>query len=637
MIFSRGVLSGRILYAIGYFVCLAALVLSPATAGAMPETSVSISQPADTIAKGEELDYATIDWHDPWDMNGGSDVTQFASPTCDNHPAPYPDAAFADGVWSATYANDDPWLWLMDPGYHGSLHVGRDGHIHPIDANTYTQVTFRMYLGRSFDSANTPGGKLAWTRDDSAALTAQPNDYGMSNFFRVFPGWNIYTIDLAKIGVQAGGLGWTGKITGLRLYTGLRSSNASITNVKLDWVRLTPRPSDQAVAWRGSWPAGSTAELLVTTDQASSDPLRIYGNRSTVPHIVEPDIIPAGSGGAGSFAIPASFPPAAVQVKVKIGDTISNWSAPWKVSARPSLTFVAPSATSGEDFATTVLGAPWNMQNPGDFSSWAQLVSPPQATSTGTIAATTVKKSPNCSMPWGDSQLYLNLRGQAVDPYRYRYLTLRVKIDAPFDFGNGWVTRFAWARGDFNNFGMTNDLPLGPGWNVFTIDLWGDILDDEAPGKGDMQWRSPTWLTILRLDPDEMPPSHRFEVGPITLAANNTTNRQKPYLITYSLIGSNSTRVNFYYSTDPNPRNPRTPAREATVASVSSSLSSKRVYLPMVESNASGGVPLPAGVSAFRWDLTTVSPGVYYLSADVTDDFGNKTTWVSEAPLNVTP
>ena len=62
------------------------------------ETSVSISQPADTIAKGEELDYATIDWHDPWDMNGGSDVTQFASPTCDNHPAPYPDAAFATGA-----------------------------------------------------------------------------------------------------------------------------------------------------------------------------------------------------------------------------------------------------------------------------------------------------------------------------------------------------------------------------------------------------------------------------------------------------------------------------------------------------------------------------------------------------------
>jgi hypothetical protein len=613
------------------------MVLSVTGAGAVPEASVTITQPAGTIAKGEELDYATIDWHDPWDMNGGSDVTQFVSPTCDNHPAPYPDAASVDGVWSATYANDDPWLWLMDPGYHGSLHVGRDGNIHPIDADIYTQVTFRMYLGGSFDSAKTPGGKLAWTRDDAAALPAQPNDYGMSDFFRVFPGWNIYTIDLTKIGVQAGGLVWTGKITGLRLYTGLRLSNVPITSVKLDWVRLTPRPSDQAVAWRGSWPGGSVAELLVALDQASSDPLRNYSNRSSVAHIVEPDIIPAGSGGAGSFAIPASFPPAAVQVKVKIGDTISNWSAPWKVSARPSLTFVAPSATSGEDFATTVLGAPWDMQNPGVFSTWAQLVSPPQVVSKGTIAATTVNRSPNCNMPWGDSQLYLNLHGQTVDPYRYRYLTLRVKIDAPFDFGNGWVTRFGWARGDFNNFGMTNDLPLGPGWNVFTIDLWGDILDDEVPGRGDMQWRSPTPLSILRLDPDEMPPAHRFEVGPITLAANNTTNREKPYLITYSLIGSNSARVNFYYSTDPDPRNPRTPAHEATVVSASSSLGSKRVYLPMVVSNASGGTPLPAGVSAFRWDLTTVSPGNYFISADVTDDFGNKTTWVSEAPLIVTP
>ena len=98
-----------------------------------------------------------------------------------------------------------------------------------------------------------------------------------------------------------------------------------------------------------------------------------------------------------------------------------------------------------------------------------------------------------------------------------------------------------------------------------------------------MQWRSPTWLTILRLDPDEMPPSHRFEVGPITLAANNTTNRQKPYLITYSLIGSNSTPSTsttvptlILESADAGPR--------VLVVSVSSSLGSKRVIL------ADGGV-----------------------------------------------
>ena len=83
-------------------------------------------------------------------------------------------------------------------------------------------------------------------------------------------------------------------------------------------------------------------------------------------------------------------------------------------------------------------------------------------------------------------------------------------------------------QGGLQNYGMTNDLPLGPGWNVFKIDLWGDVLDDEAPGQGDMQWRSPTWPTILRLDPDEIPPTHRFEVGAITLAANNTANRGNP-------------------------------------------------------------------------------------------------------------
>ena len=71
------------------------MVLSVTGGGAMPEASVIITQPAGTIAKGEELDYATVDWHDPWDMNDGPDVMQFVSPTCDNHPAQYPDAASA--------------------------------------------------------------------------------------------------------------------------------------------------------------------------------------------------------------------------------------------------------------------------------------------------------------------------------------------------------------------------------------------------------------------------------------------------------------------------------------------------------------------------------------------------------------
>jgi hypothetical protein len=637
MILNKQALLPRAIYAIGISLLVLTTLLPGNTAVAAPDTDITIVQPPGAIVRQEDLDYATHDWHDSWDMNSSPDLTLFISPTCDRWPTPYSNTSFVDGIWTGTTAVDDPWIWLMDPGYHGSLHVGRDGHAHPIDANIFTQVTFRMYLGGDFNSASSPGGRFEWTNDDSGAIPAQPDQYGTSNFFRVFPGWNTYTIDLSKIGLFAGKLEWKGVITGLRLFTGLRSSSARITDVKLDWVRLTTRPADQTITWQGSWVAGTAAQLFVSTDQILAEPLRVYTDRSTSAHIVEPDVIPAGSGGLGRYTIPASFPPSSFYVKVSIGGATSNWGGPWNIQARPSLTFIAPSYTSGEDFATTVLGAPWDAKNPGIFSSWAQLASPLEVTPAGTIAASTVNVSPNCNLPWGDSQLYFNLRGQGVDPYRYRYLTLRIKIDMPFDFGNGWVTRFGWARGDFRNYGMTNDLPLGPGWNVFKIDLWGDVLDDEAPGQGDMQWRSPTWPTILRLDPDEIPPTHRFEVGAITLAANNTANRGTPYLITYNLIGSQSTRVKFYYSTDPDPRNPRAPTIEATVASVSSSLGSKRVYLPMLATSSSGDTTQPAGVFRFRWDLTGVSPGTYYISADVTDDLHNTTTWVSEVPLIVTP
>jgi hypothetical protein len=141
----------------------------------------------------------------------------------------------------------------------------------------------------------------------------------------------------------------------------------------------------------------------------------------------------------------------------------------------------------------------------------------------------------------------------------------------------------------------------------------------------------------LRFDPDEIPPTHQFEIGPITLTANNAAKRGTSYPVTYSLSYRTDTRVDFYYSADPDPHNPRTRAIGAVVASTTSTLGSKRVYLPLVTFGLSEGAPLPAAVSTFHWDLTAVSPGSYYISADVTDKLGNITTWVSEVPLVVTP
>ena len=54
-----------------------------------------------------------------------------------------------------------------------------------------------------------------------------------------------------------------------------------------------------------------------------------------------------------------------------------------------------------------------------------------------------------------------------------------------------------------------------------------------------------------------------------------------------------------------------------------------RVYLPLV---MSGG----GGSTQFVWDVSTLSPGQYYVKIELDDGF-NKTCWTSDAPLVIEP
>ena len=626
-------------------VVLIALGISMQAPSGRAQSPLTITQPSGPVVLSEDLDYMAHNWHDAWDMNDELDIHLFTSPTCDGMAAMFSNVSFSSGVWSGTYTTNDPWLWLLDPGYRGALHVGKDGNVHPIDANIYTQLTFRMYLSPGFDPTATPGAKLAWTRRDAYSLPFEPTEFGMSYFFRVYPGWNIYTIDLTQIGLQQGNLHWGGPISGLRLYTGLLSAG---TNVQIDWVRLTAKPTRTVAAWSGSWPDASSAEVLFSVDGTTYDPLMVYTNNQ-IPDcaILKPDVIPAGDNGYGSYVVPASFPPGSVYLQVRIDEVTSGAAGPWQFNARPSLTIVSPSYTSGEDFATSVVGNPWDMSDAADIADGHNLAGAPMYAS-GISTAKSTDVPCQCSMPWGDPQLDLNMGGNSVDTSKYRYLTIKVKVNASFDFGNGWVSRFIWAQGNYNTHGVGNDMPLYEGWNTFHVDMWGDIQDDEVPGNA--PWRSVS-PTILRFDPHEIPPSTQFEVDYIKLTAVNEANASFDIRWDVSDPKDNDVTITIWFTTDgPGTTGTRTgdrtliatiqpdgrvihPARPSPMTVASQSSGNYKIYVPLIMSNYTySPPPPPCEGNCYRWDTSGWPEGTYYIHIDA-DDGHSVTSWCSDIPV----
>lgn len=108
--------------------------------------SITVISPSGPVAFGESPEYATLVWNDPWDMSQPLDVQQLDSPRCvwPNHFDNY--TPCPSGLWCGRVRSDvsNPDLFLLHPGYRGALHVGRrTGHMRPINADYYTQLTFR--------------------------------------------------------------------------------------------------------------------------------------------------------------------------------------------------------------------------------------------------------------------------------------------------------------------------------------------------------------------------------------------------------------------------------------------------------------------------------------------------------------
>jgi hypothetical protein len=177
----------------------------------------------------------------------------------------------------------------------------------------------------------------------------------------------------------------------------------------------------------------------------------------------------------------------------------------------------APSIAGGVDYATLARGNPWDMSQPSDIFSPANMSYGFNGTLLNGINAGDMR----------DAHFFLPLNGP-IDGNRFHRLTFNVFYEGPFSLGfepgGGMVARLIWeTAGAPGVWQDSEDIVVYPGWNDVSIDLatnpsWA-ITDPDKTNR--IGWAGQI-ITAVRFDPHEDIGARRFLVDNIKLAEDAT-------------------------------------------------------------------------------------------------------------------
>jgi hypothetical protein len=208
---------------------------------------------------------------------------------------------------------------------------------------------------------------------------------------------------------------------------------------------------------------------------------------------------------------------------------------------------VAPSYISGEEWATTVAGDPWDMDSTGDIDPSETRTLSYNASGGVLDIVNSDDGVPSCSAPWPHRPLSLNLHGHTIDTSKYRYFTYRYKVDEAPDQGDGGVSRVRWLLTGVWAAGRTDDISLyNDGWNTYKIDLATADLEAETAA-----WQSFDYdnLHILVHESHDPWTAH---LDWVKLTAENEAHGS--YTVGWNLLnGSDVDTTTIYWDADRNP------------------------------------------------------------------------------------
>ena len=525
-------------------VAILILFLAPALARATLNLN-NLSSP--TIKASD--DYATDTFADPWDMSNVEDVWPVYSNVSG--------ATFANGTFSGTTTNGDPQIYFLWGGYPNSIDSGRDGKSRPIDASAYSKVAVRMY------SSNSGTAQLYWFYEQDLSI-----NYASVNF-PVTAGWHVYILN----NVASFGTNWADKPITLRV----DPVNVSGATFSIDWVQAG-KAADAIASL--SWDDTSSAsyEAFIDDDQSGYDGASLGAVSTT-----------AGSADFGLQSVaPGNY---YLYLKKDSDPTPSNY-IPVTISRPPTVKITDPDVAGGADWATEVLGDPWDMSNSTDVSGTKNVTG--RGYNNGNYTAVNTNNDPI---------VYLNFHGQKIDTSRYHRLSFKYKFDGAFDLVRGTMARAGWSKTFSKGWQMTDDLLTYEGWNVLSLSLKGVNLDVGSYG-----WKSS--MSYFRFDPHEDAyGARRFYIDYVKIAADDElTNRFFDIRYTTSDTDNTSLSLTLNADTDKTPGN----GNEQTIYS--------------------GTVGV--GDGSYRWTPAANFNGDYYIQATVNDGLKSTSSY-SSGPLHV--
>ena len=530
----------------------ALLLLCPATGAAQTVTSIGTSS-----VKAAD-DYATHAFQDPWDMNQKTDFGPMLG-SADLPASGFTNIAFASGVFSGTTTTTSANVWLLDTGNPFAAPLGKIGTNYPdrcehlqdprpanerADAGDHAGVLHAVLDLRIVPECRLDG------RDDS--------------------GFRTYLINLAS------SPNWTGTKRSLQFSPALATTN---NLVQIDWMRLVSVDSSlcRAITWTGA----AAVDIYLDTDLTATPnlgPIALTANAGQAspgcPIVGGAYNFYAGALPGGTYRVFVTTAGAGVSAGYA-----KYTAGSWVVNDAPTLTFTSPSEEgSDDDFATTQLGNPWDMNAVTDVDFFSGVNSPQiaavdaeapdgtflpnQRVLYGTSAPGTAPCPATPGTSVGDPIVELlenNRRGRVkqIDADRYRLLTVEFGLpNKARDVACGSVARIVWrAKGDTGNGSVSDDIIFNSraGTNLLdkiTVDL-KTVLVEQGTGAGGNYWVNGPGggIDIFRFDPHEFTPATPFFIKRVKLAALEQANTTYTIRWNYS---KPSGIVELYYTTIPN-------------------------------------------------------------------------------------
>jgi hypothetical protein len=554
------------------------------------QEGVQINLPAENAVLVAGPDFATDVLGDAWDMSNAEDISKDPEQR-----RGWTNFGFSGGRVGGTtdwvFGNQvGSSLTLHERAYHTLINPGKNGASSPIPSGVYTKLSIKMGSARGDQFP-----RVFWFHNDLGHPAGEGVGWRGANTPPNSPapaGDSVLVADLTQL--LGGGNPWAAApVRGLTLYP---NNSAVGYNVNFDWVRLTtadghPAAAMQQIAWSG----GSSSSTVQVIDAGGT-------------------VMTIATTGGGSGSINWNYgvlPPGTYTLRITSGGSQANRT--FRINAPPTVRITDPDQTGGEDFATAVLGNPWDMNDGNDVRLEVpgnHLLGPSfsggqfHAVSDGQPVAYVG------DIPVGDPIVYLLANNGVVNTSRYRYLTYRLQVDRGYDLGRGSVARVFWGSqsGAPYNLTTTKDILVWPGMNSFTVDL---ASLSAAPGGGLEPGNAQLWTAAgaryLRLDPHEFAEQVPFHVDNVKLAAMDEDGGGN---FTIRFTGSDPdgdpVSLALYYDTDRNPSN----------------------GLTLIASNVS----LAGG--QFTWNTAGVAPGVYYIYG-VAGDGRNGFATYSSGPVRV--